>query len=403
MPCGCSDNTLLNNNKKFDNNKILNDNKILSLDSMAYMSIDKIVSLYKDGYRLEETIDTIPIESLQTYYTDCVPGTQTTDIYNPLSQVGGIIIYRGTVGACKIMPTSRCLDTILFYSSRRYSTSYSLNIEIRENDPATNLPKGIPGNATGLIKEVNTTFDTSMGYNSVTLQAELPTTGVPYWVTIRSSDYVCGGGTTGYERVELSFSWIAGANRAYYGPVVPCAWNTPASNDSWAMEVFKMTYNPPVFTTITIAPSPASINIGYTQQFTATCLDQNSNPLSCPTLTWTSSNTTVASINSLTGLATGGSAGTTNITCSGGGKTSNISILTVVAVVGSITISPAPVSLNIGATQQLTAVCKDLTNTNVITCPPLTWYTSNSSIATVSQTGLVTAVAPGTANISCAG
>jgi hypothetical protein len=51
MPCGCSDNNKLDKNKRLDNNKIL------SLDSMAYMSIDKIIDLYRNGYRLEETLD----------------------------------------------------------------------------------------------------------------------------------------------------------------------------------------------------------------------------------------------------------------------------------------------------------------------------------------------------------
>lgn len=250
MGCACSDNKKLNNNKKLD------DLKTFRLEDMKNIPIDKIVDLYRDGYRLENSqYNTQNIEN--NYRLDSFgnnvdikslgcSGSPTTDIYRPMDQQGGIIIYKGTVGACKITPTSRCLDVILFIGARQYSTSYSLYFEIRENDPATNLPKGIPGNATGLIKQVTNTFETSFtSYpQSVDILAELPAANVPYWITIRSSDYVCGGGTTGYERVELSYSFLAGNIRATYGPVVPCGW-TGGVTDSWAMEVFKTTYTTP--------------------------------------------------------------------------------------------------------------------------------------------------------------
>jgi uncharacterized protein YjdB/endoglucanase Acf2 len=64
--------------------------------------------------------------------------------------------------------------------------------------------------------------------------------------------------------------------------------------------------------------------------------------------------------------------------------------------VTSVTVSPTSASKNVGTTQQLTATIapSNATNKNV------TWTTSNASVATVSNTGLVTAVAVGTANIT---
>ncbi len=68
----------------------------------------------------------------------------------------------------------------------------------------------------------------------------------------------------------------------------------------------------PVLTTVTISPLNPSVVAGTTKQFTATTLDQNNAPIGA-TLSWSSSNTTVGTINSA-GLFTAVTAGTTTIT-----------------------------------------------------------------------------------------
>lgn len=68
------------------------------------------------------------------------------------------------------------------------------------------------------------------------------------------------------------------------------------------------------------------------------------------------------------------------------------------AVLTSIIISPVLVSTSIGTTKQLDVACKDQDN-NVVICPDLTWSSSNTSIATVNDSGLVTGVSEGTTNI----
>jgi uncharacterized protein YjdB len=66
-----------------------------------------------------------------------------------------------------------------------------------------------------------------------------------------------------------------------------------------------------------------------------------------------------------------------------------------VAVTG-VTLNPTTATINVGAQQQLTAtiIPANATNNNV------SWASSNTSIATVSATGLITAVAGGTATIT---
>ena len=70
-----------------------------------------------------------------------------------------------------------------------------------------------------------------------------------------------------------------------------------------------VTYTPvPVLTTINVTPPSVSITQGSTQPFSAQALDQNNNPMSA-TFTWSSSDATIATINSSSGLATGVAAG----------------------------------------------------------------------------------------------
>ena len=69
------------------------------------------------------------------------------------------------------------------------------------------------------------------------------------------------------------------------------------------------------------------------------------------------------------------------------------------APVASIAIAPASVTLVAAGTQQLVATLKDARN-NVVRGRQVTWTSSAPAVATVSPTGLVTAIAPGTVTIT---
>ena len=58
--------------------------------------------------------------------------------------------------------------------------------------------------------------------------------------------------------------------------------------------------------------------------------------------------------------------------------------------VNSVTVTPPSATIQAGNTVQLTATSKPASS------PTFTWASSNQSVATVSQTGLVTGVAAGT-------
>lgn len=113
-------------------------------------------------------------------------------------------------------------------------------------------------------------------------------------------------------------------------------------------------------------------------------------------LTWTSSNPGVATVTN--GTINALAKGTTTITAT---STYNSSfkatcLVTVKDIaVQSVTLDSSSISLNIGATQQLYATVNpsNATNKNV------TWTTTNSTVASVSSTGLVTAKAVGNTTI----
>jgi hypothetical protein len=64
----------------------------------------------------------------------------------------------------------------------------------------------------------------------------------------------------------------------------------------------------------------------------------------------------------------------------------------------TINITPLTVTVNVGATQQLTVVALDQNGASITAA--LTWSSDNPAVATVDDTGLITPIIPGTANIT---
>ena len=115
------------------------------------------------------------------------------------------------------------------------------------------------------------------------------------------------------------------------------------------------------------------------------------------------SNTVTATI-SQTGLAIAELNGTTKITATLSGITSPPVLLTVVvppAGVSSIAVTPAtPNNVSIGSTQQFIATATYSDNSIMNVTSEVTWASSNTSVATVSSTGLATGLTSGTVNIT---
>ena len=148
---------------------------------------------------------------------------------------------------------------------------------------------------------------------------------------------------------------------------------------------------------VVLLPNQASVAIGATFQLSASTLDAGGGTLTGRAIIWTTSNAAVATVNA-SGLVTGVAAGTTTITAASEGKTSTSTVTVSQGAVARVEVTPAPLSMQVGQTQQLVAAAKDA-NGNVITGKTVVWASDNLAVATVSG-GSVLARATGTATIT---
>ena len=160
----------------------------------------------------------------------------------------------------------------------------------------------------------------------------------------------------------------------------------------------KITVTNPV-TKVTLNKTSASLIKGKTLTLTATVTPTNATNKN---VTWKSSNSKVAKVDEKSGVVTAVAAGTAIITATAvdGSKvtaTCKITVTNPVVKVTKVTLNKTTASVVKGKTLTLTATVTptNATNKNV------TWKSSNTKIATVDGNGKVTAVAAGTATITC--
>ena len=145
---------------------------------------------------------------------------------------------------------------------------------------------------------------------------------------------------------------------------------------------------------ITVTPSTVSLGTGQTQALQATVQIDAGLPT---TVTWRTSAATIATV-SAAGVVAGVTLGTATITAVSVGDTTLRATTTVnvVPVVRAVAVTPTTASLFINLTQQLTATV----TADAGAVQTVTWRSSNPAAATVSATGLVTAVGLGSAAIT---
>src|SRR6266536_359524 len=190
--------------------------------------------------------------------------------------------------------------------------------------------------------------------------------------TVSASGMVKGV-AAGSTNISASLGWISGSN--------------------------SLTVSAPSLGSIAVTPVGLTLGIGINQQYiaTATYSDGSSADLSSG-VTWTSSSTSVATVNS-SGLVTTVAAGQTTITATIGAWTDNSTLTVVAAHLTSIDVSPSVQTIAAGTNQQFTAVGNfDDGSTQLL--QSITWSTSSNSLATVDTTGVATGVGIGVATIT---
>jgi MYXO-CTERM domain-containing protein len=155
---------------------------------------------------------------------------------------------------------------------------------------------------------------------------------------------------------------------------------------------------PPVATTIDVAPTTATVTAGGTQQFTATVRDQYGAAMAGETVTWTSSDPAVATVDA-SGLATAVAAGSADVIAHDGAITGSGTLTVTAPVVDHVVVTPPSATATVGNTQQFTAQAFDASDA-VIAGATFTWSSDDDTIATVDGAGLATAVAEGSATIT---
>ena len=155
---------------------------------------------------------------------------------------------------------------------------------------------------------------------------------------------------------------------------------------------------PPPIATLAVALEQSSIVIGGTTTATATPKDASGNVLTGRLIAWSSDVPAVATV-SAAGVVTAVSPGFANIRATSEGHTGSTGLAVVSSAVASVTVSLASSTIGVGRTTQATATTRDA-NGSVVTGRSVTWASDNTSVATVSATGVVRGVAAGSTNIT---
>lgn len=317
--------------------------------------------------------------------------------------------------------TSLQLDVIGMYdngatrSVTASATWQSSDPSIASVDESGFVTAGNPGSAilTATVGSVSaSTTVTSSPVVSIALSPGDPTIASGTAVEFTATGSLLNGAAqnlTAFVAWESSNTAVATVTGSGQANALPSITGSTVITASFGTITGSTTLTSAAVTSIAVTPLTAGIALGTSQQFTATAgLAGGFTQDLTASVLWNSSIPTVAVIGSTTaspGLAVSVSPGTTAISASFSGVTSNDAALTVQpAVLVSLSVTPASSSLAVGTVQQFTATGAFSDGTTQDVTESATWTTSASQVVSVSSAagtkGLVTALAPGTAAVS---
>jgi uncharacterized protein YjdB len=171
---------------------------------------------------------------------------------------------------------------------------------------------------------------------------------------------------------------------------------TVTTNDGAKTATCAVTVNPTAVTGVSLNKQAIILGISDTETLTATVAPSAATD---KTVTWSSNAEAIATVDNagvVTAVATG--AATITVTTTDGAKTDScaVTVLSSIIAVTGVTLDATTADLKPGDTKTLTATVAPPNATD----PTVTWSSDNTSVATVSQTGVVTAAGVGTANIT---
>jgi uncharacterized protein YjdB len=150
--------------------------------------------------------------------------------------------------------------------------------------------------------------------------------------------------------------------------------------------------------TISVAPATLALPVNSASSIVGTAFDCDGNSIRNKKISYSSSNTAVATVTtegSVIAVGVGGA----SVSAVADGKSASVQVTVTPETAANVTITPSTLTLRRTNTRQLTATARNNQNT-LITGRTFRWGSSNSSIVSVDQHGLLTALTPGTVVIS---
>lgn len=152
----------------------------------------------------------------------------------------------------------------------------------------------------------------------------------------------------------------------------------------------------PTLSSITLTAASMTPALGTSTQLSAVGKNGDGSTATLANVTWSSSNTAVATVDA-NGVVTTKSQGTATITVSSGGVTATITITVGSPTLVSVTLAPTNASVALGNGQDFT-VTGTMTDGSTNTSLSCTWSSSNTAVATITN-GVITTKGQGTTTI----
>ena len=152
---------------------------------------------------------------------------------------------------------------------------------------------------------------------------------------------------------------------------------------------------------VEVTPAAATVEIGAAVDLRTTIRDERGNPLEGRSVSWTSEDPTIATVDA-NGKVRGRAPGSATIRAASGGRSGTAVITVTVPPVASIEVvyaDDAPGTLRVGGAVQLAAIARDAAG-NVVPGIRVLWSSSDRSIATVDEGGYVRARGVGSVRIT---
>ena len=149
---------------------------------------------------------------------------------------------------------------------------------------------------------------------------------------------------------------------------------------------------------ISVAPATLTLPVNGASSIVGTAFDCKGNSIRNKKISYSSSNTAVATVTTEGNVIAVGIGGA-SVSAVADGKSASVQVTVTPETAANVTVTPSTLTLRRTNTRQLTATARNNQNT-IITGRTFRWGSSNSSIVSVDQNGLLTALTPGTVVIT---